>query len=225
MGNYLDLFPKVLYKQSTDKYGSYDTVTDLTFRLAIIKDVLVNFSAYYTYTVKDGETPEILADRFYGNPQAHWIILYANNIYDPQYDWPLGYEAFNKYIIGKYGSIETAQITWHHYEKVIVRENLTDNVTTETRFIINDAGLTATDLPYDTYASLETGYSATNIVGGKTVIETVSRDRISNYDWEEQQNEAKRFIKVIKKEFYPLINKEFDSLTGNARNSNLRRLV
>lgn len=225
MGTYLDYFPKTLYKLTNDKYPNYDTVTDITFRLAIIKEVLANFSAYYTYTIKDGETPEILADRFYGNPQAHWIILYANNIYDPQYDWPLGYDAFNKYIIDKYGSIENAQTTWHHYEKVIVRENMKDNVTTTTRFIINESALTSTDLPYDTYQSLETGYSVTNIVGGKTVIETVSNNRVSNYDWEAEKNDNRRFIKVIKKQYYPQIIKEFDTLTGNSRNPNLRRLV
>lgn len=225
MGNYLDLFPKTLYKLSSSKYGSYETVTDITFRLAIIKEVLENFSAYYTYTIKDGETPEILADRFYGDPQAHWIILYANNVYDPNYDWPLAYTPFNKFIVNKYGSIENAQTTWHHFEKVIVRENQKDNVVTTTRFRINETALTETDLPYDTYNSLETGYSATNIVGGKTVIETVTNNRVSNYDWEVEQNDARRFIKIIKKEYYPAINREFDSLTGNARNPNLRKLI
>lgn len=227
MGSYLDYFPRTLYKLGGEKYASFTTVTDITFRLAIIQEVLANFSSYFEYTIKDGETPEILADQFYGDPQAHWVILYANNIYDPQYDWPLNYDAFHKYIVDKYGSIETAQTTWHHYEKVITRENKTDNVVTVTRFQINPVSVTTSTsvvLPYDTYASLETGYSATNIVGGKTVIETVSNNRVSNYDYETEQNDARRFIKVIKKEYYPQIIREFDTLTDNVRNRGLRRL-
>lgn len=225
MGKYLDLFPRIRYKiDSADKYGNYELVTDITFRLTIIKEALANFSSYYKYTIKDGETPEILAEKVYGTSQAHWIILYANNIYDPQYDWPLEYRSFNKYIVAKYGSIENAQTTWHHYEKVIVRENVLDNVVSETRFEINQSALTDTDFPYDTWDSLETGYSATNIVNGKTVIETVSRDRVSNYDWEVQKNDEKRQIKIIKKEYYPQIMSEFLELTGNNLNNNLRRL-
>lgn len=230
MGTYLDLFPKTIYKLSDSRYGNYDTVTDLTFRLAIIQEALSNFSSYYVYTIADGETPEILANRFYDDPQLHWVILYANNIYDPQYDWPLQYRDFNEYLISKYGSIENAQTTWHHYEKVITRENRTENTITVTRFEINSANVAAnlssslSDVPYDTYASLETGYSTTNIVGGKTVIETVSRDRVSNYDWEVEQNEAKRQIKVLKKEYIPQIIAQFDTLTKNRRNRSLRTL-
>ena len=228
MSKYLDLFPKTLYKLDGGKYSSYQTVTDITFRISIIQEVLANFSSYYSYVVKDGETPEILADRVYGDPQAHWIILYANNIYDPNYDWPLNYTSFHKYITKKYGSIENAQTTWHHYEKVVTRENQSDNITTTNRFLINAANVAETmgiAVPYDTYASLETGYSATNIVGSKTIIETVSNNRVSNYDWEVSQNDAKRFIKVIKKDFYPQIIAEFDTLTGETRNPNLRRLT
>lgn len=232
MTKFLDLFPKTLYKLDPGKYTPYDTVTNLTFRLAVLQSALTNISSYYTYTVKDGDTPEILADRFYGDPQAHWVILYANYILDPQYDWPLNYATFKKYIESKYGSVPTAQTTWHHFEKVITRENRTDNVITVTRIPINESNVasqlaeTLTGVPYDTYNSLEeTAYTATNIVGGKTVIETVSRNRVSNYDWELEQNEARRQIKVIKKEFYPQIISEFDALTNNARNPNLRRLV
>jgi hypothetical protein len=231
MAKYLDLFPRILYKVGGNKYESFQTSTDITFRVAIIKNVLSNFSSYYEYVVLDGETPEILAEKVYGDPEAHWIILYANNIFDPQYDWPMNLDVFKKYIRNKYGSLEIAQTTWHHYNKVITRENITDNVITTTKFEINSANVATNlstftaDLPYDTYESLEFGYSATNIVGGKTVIETVSRERVSNFDYELELNEQRRNIKIIKKEYYSQIINEFDTLTGEARNPNLRRLV
>jgi len=229
MGTFLDLFPRTLYTLSDKKYGDYQTITDLTFRIAIIEEALSNFSSYFMYTIADGETPEILADRFYGNVQAHWIILYANKIYDPQYDWPLAYRDFSKYIVSKYGSVENAQTTIHHYDKVITRENLLENTINVTRFKINgntemeNTSSVLADVPYDTFQNLETGYTASNNIDGKTVIEIVSRDSISNYDWELQQNEAKRIIKVIKREYYPRIISDFDRLTKNNRN-NLRRL-
>ena len=30
----------------------------------------------------DGETPEIVAEKVYGNAEYHWIIMLANDIYD-----------------------------------------------------------------------------------------------------------------------------------------------
>ena len=231
MGNYLDLFPKIQYTlEGTDnQYPNYTTTTNITYRIGMIKEVLTNFAAYTKYTVKEGETPEQLADRFYGDPEAYWIILYANNIYDAQYGWPLSYNDFNAFIVSKYGSIETAQTTYHHYEKVITRENITDNITTVTRFKINQTKIAdsmSVDLPYDTYASLEFSYTApaTN-VGGKSIIETISKNRVTNYDYENQLNEERRSINIIKNKYYPQLIAEFDKMTKNIRNASMRRLT
>lgn len=231
MGNYLDLFPKIQYTlEGTDnQYPNYTTITNITYRIGMIKEVLTNFAAYTKYTVKEGETPEQLADRFYGDPEAYWIILYANNIYDAQYGWPLSYKDFNAYIVSKYGSIESAQTTYHHYEKVITRENITDNITTVTRFKINQTKIAdsmSVDLPYDTYTSLEFSYTApaTN-VGGKSIIETISRNRVTNYDYENELNEERRSINIIKNKYYPQLIAEFDKMTKNIRNASMRRLT
>ena len=234
MGNYLDLFPKIQYtlEGNDSQYPNYTTITDITYRIGMIKEVLTNFAAYTEYTVKEGETPEQLANRFYGDPEAYWIILYANNIYDANYGWPLSYKEFNAFIVSKYGSNETAQTTFHHYEKVITRENITDKVTTVTRFKVNQTAIAtggmSVDLPYDTYASLEYSYTAPTepvVIDGKSIIEVVSRNRVTNYDYESELNETKRNIKVIKNSYYPQLISEFDKLTKNIRNASMRRLT
>lgn len=122
MGNFLDKFPRVPYDINKSNYSNYENITDITFRFSVIKQVLDNTSAYYEYVIRDTETPEILADRVYGDPQSYWIILYANNIFDPQYDWPLNDDALEKFIISKYGSITNAKSQIHHYEKIIARQ-------------------------------------------------------------------------------------------------------
>ena len=231
MGNFLDLFPKTLYKLDGGQPSSYDTITNITFRVGVLREVMANHSSYYQYTISDGETPETLADRVYGNPQAHWIILYANNIFDPQYGWPLEGRVFNQYIIDKYGTMEWALTNWHHYEKVITRENTTDNIITVNRYQVNGANVALSmpteldGVPYDTYSSLETAPVPVDLaIGGKTVHITTENNRVSYYDWEEEINEAKRNIRVIKKEYYGRILAEFDNLTRNAKNPFLRRL-
>jgi len=214
MASFLDAFPKVAYDITKNKLSNYQVVTNITFRLAIVKQVIENAAAYIKYTITDTDTPEILAEKIYGNPEAYWIIFYANDIVDPQYDWPLNTRAFNNYIIDKYGSIETAKTTYHHYEKVISRE--IGGITTTFRFKVNQSSLTVDEppVPYDTYDSLPATQSVeTFSVNGKTVVETTSRNRVSNYDWEDQQNEKKREIKIIKSEYYERIYSEFNSLT------------
>jgi hypothetical protein len=237
MSKFFDLFPRTIYNQSGRKYSSYDTVTNIMFRVAMVKETINNIASYYQYTITDSDTPENLADKAYGDPEAHWIILYANDIYNPYKDWPLNYDAFGKYIIGKYGSIEAAKTTYHHYEMVVKREN--DGKVSETRFEI-DRTMESYDpngvAPYDRWDGLEYSYLPVNFaetsrtttstrIAGKTIIETRERDRVTNYDWELQQNESRRNIKVIKKMYYNTILLELDNITNNARNPFLRKLI
>jgi len=143
MGNFFDKFPLVRYTVDKKLLNEYNAVTNVLFRIGIIKDVMENnVNAYYYYIVRDGDRPEILAEQIYGNAEAHWMILYANNIYDPYYDWPMDDKTFQKYIIKKYGSLEWAKTNYHHYEKVITRENPSAQVITTTKFEVNEKKLT-----------------------------------------------------------------------------------
>ena len=158
--------------------------------------------------------------------------MLANNIVDPQYDWPLNSTNFNNYIINKYGSIENAQTTYHHYEKVVTREESFSGTVVENRFVINQANaansMVDSTIPYDTYNSLSETQTVNtiNMGEGRTVIEIVHRDRITNYDYEQQMNDNKRSIKIIKPEYYQQIVREFDNLTQIKQRTNyIRRLI
>lgn len=155
MSRFFDKFPLVAYTLDKKLSNDYDLVTNVLFRIGIIKDVMENnINAYYFYAIKDSDRPEILAEQIYGDAEAHWIILYANDIYDPYYDWPMDDRTFEKYIAKKYGSVEWAKTNWHHFEKVITRENPAAQVTMTTTFEVNDKKLTndalyITDIEYD----------------------------------------------------------------------------
>lgn len=217
MGKFFDKFPKIRYDIDGKILTKYQITTNIFFRTRIIRSVLSNISIYYEHLVSDGDTPEILAEKVYGDPEAHWIILMANDIIDVQYDWPLGYDAFNKYIIKKYGSIENAKTTYHHYEKVITRTNEFYGTVDETRLYIDETEQHEVDLdvPYDAYDTLAAEQSVVNIdVGnGTTVVEITKREAITNYDYEIELNESKRPIKIIKPEYYLQIVQELDILT------------
>lgn len=228
---FFDLFPKIPYDIDGRRLTNYHTVTNVFFRLRVVRAALENIAAYYEYLIQDSDTPEILAEKIYRNPEAHWIILLANDIVDPQYDWPLNATAFEKYIIGKYGSVASAQSQIHHYEKVIERTESLTGIVSATRFQINQTRLTddPETVPYDYYegsGSLpETQeFNTYDMPGGRTVEETVYRNAVSAYDWEDELNNAKRAIKIIKPEYYAQIIREFTALTGNSNMPYLRKV-
>lgn len=222
VSQFFNKFPKGKYDINNSIINKkFDDVTDIFFRIAYIKDVLSNVSSYYVFELEEDDTPEIVAEKIYGDAGAAWMIIYANNILDPQFDWPLSYDAFNKFIIDKYGSVANAKTTIHHYEKVVTRtvDLGPEEVVTVNRFIINYDKLTdnSLDVPYDYYENIpEIQDYKTYDIEGRTVVEVIKREEISNYDYEYQLNEDKRTIKVIKSEYYGRIMGEFDKIIGSA---------
>jgi hypothetical protein len=218
MGTYFNKFPRVLYSPSGALYSNYVEATNILFRFGIIKEVVNSTAAYEIYTIVDGDTPENLAQKAYKDAEACWIIMMANNIHDPTWDWPLDDRSFRKYIRAKYGSIATAKTGIHHYEKVITREERLSNTIVIERLQINQANVSYTypdNVPYETYADLpDEGEYSVYEVDGNTINEKINRNAVTNYDYEHQINESKRQIKVIKVEYYPAIMEELNRITN-----------
>lgn len=101
------------YKERTETKAYL--MTDITKNIRFRRDILANVTVYDEYDIQDGETPEIIAERVYGNPQYHWIVMLANDRYDYRKDFPLQYIELEKYIEDKYGA-EADDV--HHYESV-----------------------------------------------------------------------------------------------------------
>lgn len=152
VSSFYDIFPKIKYDINNNRLQpKYDEVTNIFQRLAAVKETVNNLSSYMVYDIEEGDTPEILAEKFYKDPGGAWLILLANDIFDPQFDWPLDYSTFTQYIIRKYGSVEAALTTPHHYEKVITRRNTRTGFESVTRFIVNEERLTENmpdDIPF-----------------------------------------------------------------------------
>ena len=102
MSKFFDLFPKVAYDIGKSQNATFQNPTNIFFRIGVVREALENISSYYIYNIQDGDKPEVLAEKVYGTPEAHWIILMANDRLDGAYDWPLNYADFNNYIANKY---------------------------------------------------------------------------------------------------------------------------
>jgi len=112
---YFTYFPKIGYDARGIKNDpNFVPITNLLKRVR--KKIEVNNAALFEqYFVQDGDTPESLAFQSYGDSELHWIILYANYMTNPYYDWPLNYFDLQKYVADKYKNDGGVTGT-HHYE-------------------------------------------------------------------------------------------------------------
>lgn len=107
---YFSHFPLIEYDSTGN--GNPKGVTNLLRRVAVRSKVKTNTSLYDTYDVKEGETPEIIAHRLYGDAELHWVILLFNSVKDRYHDWPMAGNQFNEFLQDKYDNIDGI----HHYE-------------------------------------------------------------------------------------------------------------
>ena len=158
--------------------------TDITRRFSLanfVRNANVNFEEYY---VQDGERPDTVAYDYYDDQTLDWLVLLANEIHDPYYEWPLSYEQFNAYLTQKYGNMSNAYQTVHHYERILQEQQLI----TENGFqrIIPEKTL---EVDYTTYLTL---------VANK-------RRSVSVHDYETKLNEQRRQIYLIDLNYLQII--------------------
>lgn len=196
MINYFETLPKL----ATVRPDSTTVLTNIMARASLIPSVYKNPLLYYTYDIQDGDTPEIVAHKYYGSPYSYWVLMYTNEIMDPLWGWPLSRRNFDVFIEEKYTSFDPYTEV-HHYEKVVTQ---TDNGTgTTTVNIIN--------IDEDTYNSmLETTYTYNLPTGSVTV--NVTKRAVSYYDYELNLNESKRTIKILNKIYLDQFEEELKKL-------------
>jgi hypothetical protein len=101
---YFKSHPKMVYNGKD--------VIDIFHRIVTVKYLEENYLYANLYDIKESETPEILANKLYGDGEFHWVILLVNNIINVKNDWPKNQEELNDHINSKYSS----PYSTHHYE-------------------------------------------------------------------------------------------------------------
>ena len=107
---YFSHFPKVSYDVRGD--GNPQQMINITKRVRFRDYMKTNFVTYDFYDVKSGETPEYIANEFYGDPELHWVVLLANDIIEYYNEWPMTVPQFETYVKSKYDNVDGI----HHYE-------------------------------------------------------------------------------------------------------------
>ena len=183
---FFEPFPTVNY--DVKKNNKLEILTNITVRFKI-QDILSSRTIIaYDYNVKDGERPDVIAHKYYGDASLDWIVLLVNNIIDPFFEWPLDSRSFNRFLKKKYGNIQTAKDTVQHYEQIIRSASVRfDGTTISEKSVIVDL---------DTYNTLASS----------------SRRLVTAYDYEVELNEQKSQIKILDRRYVTQIINEVDAI-------------
>ena len=109
---YFQRFPLRIYDMKGDKV--YKLLPDILRRVKLRSGIRAGAFEFDNYDVKDGERPEDVAFKWFGDSEYHWVILTTNNITDRFYQWPMSQPQFQEFIEDKYGVADIDAI--HHYE-------------------------------------------------------------------------------------------------------------
>jgi len=219
---YFQTIPKI---SSIDYIGNNVLLTNLLIRAEIIPSLLKNPLLFYQYDIQDGDTPEIIADKYYGDSYRYWLVLFANQIIDPQWNWPMNTNLFRDYLVDKYtlatanafnvaaNTVTYAQIS--AYTEGTIKNYVKTITTTD-----SVSGTSSTNIFYldqVTYGNVIAGSTTKSFIPGKnssggSVTQVINKYTQSIYDYENQQNESLRSIYLINSAYVPQFEAQFKAL-------------
>jgi hypothetical protein len=92
---YFNKFPKLRY--SFDNGKTTQICVDVLRRVALRDKIKSITEMFVDYNIKEGERPDIVADKIYGDSGLHWLILISNEIHNQYYEWPMSQRQLDLY--------------------------------------------------------------------------------------------------------------------------------
>ena len=186
MSEYFTYFPTV--EHDLTNIGQKVTLTNVLRRFVVRSDLIDRTDIFYDYNIQDGDRPDTIAEKYYGDADVAWLVLHFNRINDPYFEWPLFNEDFTNFIRSKYGSVANAQSQVHEYRQILNEESLRfDGTKIPKRYLVVD----------------ETTYNS---------LSEENRELITNYDYEEERNDRNRAIRILDKRYLNKVREEVKSI-------------
>lgn len=211
MAQYFKYFPQTYYNLS-DNNTTVDVVTNIMSKFSFEPEFKNNSVIYYEYVITDGETPEMLAHKIYGSSERHWIILALNEIVNPLIDWPIEQRSLIKLIDNKYEQYANTSngftgLAWskqniHSYYKKELQYNSE----------LDETYFNTIQIDSDTYANVSPSSTTYTLQNGKNITVDITKSSKTYYEYEIEENEKKRQIKLLKPEFIQTVEEEFKKI-------------
>ena len=219
--NYFAQFPQILYTFDTNKL-EFESVVNIFARVKLLDVILQQDLLYYQYPAQDGDKAWIIADKYYGDPNRHWMVYFANQVVDPYLDMPMSQNDFENNLILAYGSLANAQANLY---QVLQYTNVTTTLygtsNTETYVSTLDAGYTynfhTKQLELQTLPTISAPIlqiSNTTVVNpdSSVVTTTVTLVAQSAYDYFDKQNELKRQLNLLDSQYAGTLEQQLSQL-------------
>ena len=107
MSEFFTFYPQVEYCDELS--------TNLMVRSRIRRMVIENSVLFHPYILTEEDRPDIVSHKYYGNANYAWLLFYANELFEPLYDWPLTSQDFEKFVFAKYPNKTFVQNNPHIY--------------------------------------------------------------------------------------------------------------
>ena len=197
---YFESFPNLDYTIAANKAGIPTTIQikDYFHLLRIRDDIFKKDTLYYKYVIRNGERPDQVSYKEYGQEGWYWVVLQTNDIVDYYNEWPLSFQELEKFILRKYGSYEKAGET-HHYETV-------DTYDSDDNLVLHGGLQVSKEFSYE-YGERP----------GSLVTRMSFPIEISNREYEERLNEEKSHINLIQKKYVPDIIRDINNYSKNLK--------
>jgi len=174
MSEFFQHYPQIDYNITGTSPPKFRTAINIMTRAKLRNVIMDDVVQYFPYSIPEAERPDNTSFKVYGDVKFTWLIFLINDIHDPIYGWPLATRDLVNFIKDKYGTINAAMDTIHHYEQII-----------RTRV---EATGTTDAIPVAKIEVDETTYNA---------LADEDRNIVYSYNWELDRNESKRDIKLI----------------------------
>jgi hypothetical protein len=176
------------------KISDYIRVKNLFRRGFLREDIFQDLTFFTKYQVRGDDRPDNVAFEIYKDSTLDWLVLTANNIVNIQNEWPIPNSVFDELMTERYGNYENLIGGIHHYETIEVKD--------ARDVVIVKAGL-----------QVESTYSVTffdeRAGDMRTITPTIP---ITNYQYEQKINEAKRNIYLLKPKYLQVVRDDLENL-------------
>jgi len=203
-----------------DYNGNFVNVTNIIERTEIVPSLLNNALLFYSYDIKGGDTPDIIAQKYYNDSYRYWITLYGSQILDPIGDWPMDPNLFNDFLVDKYKSatanslnIAVANVTSSQvltYTQNTVYQYVESVTTTDSTSL--ESNTTIYFIDQNAYANVTKGTQTAILPSGASVTVVTNAYPQNIFDYEVQVNEAKRSINLVNVNYAGVLEKQLSSL-------------
>ena len=199
MSQYFRKLPNLNYPsllKTRESNTDFVQTKNLFRRVKVREDLFANFMQFDKYKIVGDERPDNVAQKVYDNDDLDWIILLSNNIVDLNNEWPLTQFQLNEFLNEKYSPQELVSI--HHYETLELRDNKNQ--------LILPAGIVVDENFNLEYLSGGQIKSTNSLVDGRPV------KAVTFYDYENDLNDKKRNINVLKPELLGIFIRDFERI-------------